>query len=70
MPATAWAHGTGMSALTPNGSPRRLYAEIGRLHRGFRAPVALPSGSGLVVGQLPPVPIPGGFSITPCPESG
>ncbi len=64
----AWDAGN--SALTADAQPRRLYAEIGSLHRGFRGLVAPASGSGLVVGQVPPVPLPGGFAIPPCPRSG
>jgi hypothetical protein len=59
----------GLSALRPDARPRRLYEQIGRLHRGFRGLVAPPSGSGLVVGPPPPIPVLGGFQIPPCPDS-
>ena len=59
----------GLSALRPDAGPRRLYDQIGRLHPGFRGLVAPPSGSGLVVGEVPPPPILGGLTIPPCPES-
>ena len=59
----------GLSALTPDARPRRLYEAIGRLHPGFRGLVAPPSGSGLVVGPVPLVTVPPGAAIAPCPES-
>ena len=59
----------GLSALTPDARPRRLYEAIGRLHPGFRGLVAPPVGIGAGGRSGPAVTDPPGFAIAPCPES-